>query len=177
MKCCFHQFQWIEQLVEAIKILTTLRTLWLIKVAPKLLVLNYSAGVTNFIRHKNRKISDIRLSDSDLINLYRKLDPRPHLSDSIRISCGMKYYEDALKENEGRHPGLFSNKLRCINALIFEMKKSRLPDEALAYFDAYMKMVQMVGQRQVKACLLIKLNSYNPIIANVPKDITRLYDH
>lgn len=41
--------------------------------------------------------------------------------------------------------------------------------------DAYMKMVEIVGQRRENARLLIRLNTINPVYEFIPKEITRQY--
>lgn len=53
----------------------------------------------------------------------------------------------------------------------------RKPDEYPGFSDEYMKMVEIVGQRQEGTRLLIELTSFNPILKNLPKDLSRKFKH
>lgn len=50
-------------------------------------------------------------------------------------------------------------------------------DQVPARIDAYMKMVQLVGQRREKTRLSLEVDKHNPILLNIPKDSIIKYNN
>lgn len=145
----------------------------IISKAQKLQSLRYTEEKYLFEIQKANAISEKKklLSYEQRCKFFIKLDPRPHLPDSVRAHNGLRIYGDALSK---RSP--LSDDVKRIRAMAKEYEESFVSDAGPKCIDAYIKMVQIVRQRRGKTRLRIELDKYSPITSKLPKELTKKYD-
>lgn len=166
-----------EQLINDISKLKTLKTLWLcgledLKMSHILGLCKNLKVLSELFLQNNR----IAMSAKDILEIIK-------YGQNLQLLSGIEtwrsyYYERNVRELAEIGKRYTEPKYGCgMEAAIKTLEHSRLglPDKVPECIDAYMEMMQIVGQRRDRTRLLIRTDHYNSIAVNTPKKLIRKY--